>query len=321
MKRVIFITVVFALSGIVYAGSLPMFRIVRVKQLDYNSVSIVAEFDSRNQVSFQGHKLPTTWFEYGVDPSKLTRKTVETPRVGGHYFVEQRVFDLQPGVKYYVRPVLKLGGNISYGKLSTFRTTVKEEKGSSPALGGYDDSRIEFTDEGYVKKNQKGTEVYTFTDFWRELTHIFGFTKRKDGKTEEQEPYKGEGKEVGTVTGDITERSNLPPHTSYDTQYRKYYRSSARSLYTRSGGLSRPAPLLPIFLLLIILFVIVILFHLLRRWKWRRFLHSGTPSQRYVRSTPRLRVRRVPTERRTRTPNKRYHIDHDPIDKVRGAME
>ncbi len=322
MKRIAILISTLTLSGIVYAASLPAFRITRIKQPGPSSVSIVAEFDSHNQVSFPNHQLPTTWFEYGVDPSNLEQKTIETPRVGGHYIVEQRLFDLQPNTKYYVRPAVKLGGNTSYGKLSSFRITVEEKDVSYPVLGMYDDSRIEFTDEGYVRKNQKGSEMYTFSDFWKDLTRIFGTSEKgeRDEKGEDT-PTKERELVAEDITGGSVEQRSQHLGVSYDTQYRKYYRSSTYHPRMRSG-FSRPTSLLPVLFLLLLLFVIVVLFHLFRLRKRRHYV----PYPRIIRKThaqhnPHRKIQRNPVGRRVVTHNNRYHIDHEPIEKARKGAE
>ena len=307
MKRIGILIFSFILPVVIYA-SFPTFHIVHVEQSGADALTIVAEFNS-NGYSPQNHQLPTTWFEYGVDRSHLDGKTMETPRVGGRYLVRQRLFGLTPGRTYYILPMVKSGNHITRGEIIQFHMS---DTYNSHLQAGFDRDRIEFTDDGYVKKNFQGGGIYTFSDFWKELTSLFrGGEKRRRDKNGELSSQEVQGDSPQERKQENVSLPQEIQETSYNTKYHEYYNANLRaSPHSRV----HPVSVLPFLLFLLILAVLVTLIYLFRK-KGRTIFPYRIHFHQKKNIPP---IRRVPSPHKSKA---RYNIPHEPIDEVRKRME
>lgn len=328
----LFFLLIILVEHTVYADTPhPDFETIGVVQTGPHSARFFGEFDSHGQYSFGGN-LPVVWFDYGEEKNDLSQKTIETPRVGGKYTIDQRVFNLNPEKIYYVRTSLRLNGEVSHGKVLSFSLKKIEDTSyppphpyTSPSYGGKntpqedtDESRIEFQDDGTVKTERERYGMYTLSDFWREIKRSLGWGKsekeKKVKEEKEQSPVEDKKEPEEFAAFNIKETSSVNGDGSYDTQYRKYYRGNTTQGNIRTFQKRKNVtfvPILPFLIFLLFLTVLIILFYFLRRKRQshivrKKFRPLGGESF----SSP-----QGPTS--AQNENGKYYIPHEPINRVR----
>lgn len=102
----------------VFALDEPIFETLEPEILENGIVRFQGQFDSRDTIYTDD--IPETLFEFGDDINNLDFRSQRRERPQGRYIVSQGATRFQQGIQYYVRAVVRYGGDVQRGEIISF---------------------------------------------------------------------------------------------------------------------------------------------------------------------------------------------------------